>query len=346
MLGSGPKMSSLHAILLLFLLLPLGGFRSQQVDYSPVFDGSSAYSYIIQQCEFGPRPPGSENLSECREFMIQTLEAFGWIVTMQNFIFDSIECVNIIANYGFEPNVSVILGAHYDTRPNATEDPENTNTPILGANDGGSGTAALLELSHTIPEDLRPKIELVFFDGEDSGDIDVNNTGTKWPWILGSTYYVDQLSANEIQSTSAMILLDMIGDERLRLPREITSTDSLQNAVWAVADQLGYGNIFLDEFGGAVMDDHKPFLDASIPALDIIQTPFPSSWHTLNDTPERCSADSLNAVGEVVEAFLVSHLGTDTTFAPDTPLLLYIGLLAIPIMIIVLVYDRYSRNRV
>ncbi|NHJ14096.1 MAG: M28 family peptidase [Candidatus Thorarchaeota archaeon] len=279
--------------------------------------------------------------------MIQTLESFGWTVTMQNFTFDAIECVNVIANYGDAPNVSVVLGAHYDTRPYASEDPneDNKETPILGANDGGSGTAALLELSCVLPEDVRSKIELVFFDAEDSGEIDVNDTGITWPWILGSTYYVDQMSAHEVESTSAMILLDMIGDENLRLPKETTSTDSLQNAVWAIAAQLGYGNIFLDEFGGGVIDDHKPFLDASIPALDIIQTPFPSSWHTLSDTPDRCSAASLDAVGKVVEAFLVSHIGTNATFTPDTPLLFYVAILAIPAAALVVIYVLYSRNR-
>lgn len=342
----------MRAVFLLFLLMlllfPFGSYTTRQVNHTPAFDGTNAYSYLVQQCDLGPRPPGSDNLTACRHFIVQTLESFGWMVSMQNFTFDNIESANIVANYGTTSNVSVILGAHYDTRPKADRDPnpDNKDSPILGANDGGSGTAALLELSRIIPEDLRSRIELVFFDAEDSGGIDVNDTGVTWSYIMGSSYYVSQMSPSEVESTSAMILLDMIGDEDLRLPRETTSTDSLQNAVWAVAAQLGYGSIFIDESGMGIIDDHSPFLDASIPALDIIHNPFPSSWHTLGDTPDRCSATSLDAVGEVVETFLVSYIGTNATFTPDSPLAFYVTILATSAVVLVLVYVLYYRNRV
>jgi Zn-dependent M28 family amino/carboxypeptidase len=276
--------------------------------------------------------------------MVDTLESFGWTVSMQNFTFDSVECANVIARYGTEGNQSIILGAHYDTRPNCTEDSANQHLPVLGANDGASGTAAFLELARVLPNETRPIVELVFFDAEDSGGLDVGDTGTVWSYIIGSNYYVDQMSTQRIESTRSMILLDMIGDENLRLQRELSSTDSLQNEIWDIADQLGHGGIFLDTPGGGIIDDHRPFLDVGIPALDIIHhNPFPQTWHTIDDTPDRCSATSLESVGEVVEAFLVRQVHTSTTFDPDPPILLYLTILAIPIAVFVVLFMRYKR---
>ena len=330
---------------MLFLLAPLSNASPLQTSYTPIFDGANAFSYLVQQCDFGPRPPGSDNLSLCRNFMVDTLESFGWTVILQNFTFDNIECSNVIARYGTEDNQSIILGAHYDTRPNCTEDSANRHLPVLGANDGASGTAALLEIARVLPNETRPIVELVFFDAEDSGGLDVGNTGTVWSYIIGSNFYVDQMSTQRIESTRSMILLDMIGDENLRLQRELSSTDSLQNEIWDIADQLSHGGIFLDTLGGGIIDDHKPFLDVGIPALDIIHhNPFPSTWHTINDIPDRCSAASLEAVGEVVEAFLVSQVHTTTTFDPDPPILLYLTIAAIPIVVFAALLLRYKRS--
>jgi Zn-dependent M28 family amino/carboxypeptidase len=333
--------------MLLLLLVPIQSPTVLQDTYTPAFDGTNAFSYLTQQCDFGPRPPGSENLSLCREFMVDTLESFGWTVTLQNFTHDEVNCVNIIARFDTENNQSVILGSHYDTRPraDADPDPQNHDTPVLGANDGASSTAALLELARVLPNNVRSIVELVFFDAEDSGGIDVGDTGIVWQYIVGSNHYVSQLSEQRIESISSMILLDMIGDENLRLLRETSSTDTLQDEVWSIADQLGYGNIFLNSPGWSVLDDHRPFLIVDIPALDIIHNdPFPSTWHTIDDIPERCSANSLDVVGEVVEVFLVEQVGTTTTFEPDTPLLLYATLLSIPVAALIVLYMRSKRS--
>ncbi|MCF2137071.1 MAG: M28 family peptidase [Candidatus Thorarchaeota archaeon] len=302
-------------IITLLLCAALGAApTSIQAAYLPSFDGSQAYDYLQQQCDYGPRPPGSDNLSRCRVFMADTLLSNGWTVTLQNFTYNSVKCSNVIATYG-SANATIILGAHYDTRPHADHDPAATNRtlPILGANDGGSGTAVLLELSKSLPENVRPSVELVFFDAEDSGYIN------GWDWIVGSTYYVDNLSSERISQIRAMLLLDMVGDSDLRLLRETSSTVSLQNLVWGIAKGLGHDDVFLDARGAGILDDHRPFLDAGIPALDIIQhDPFPWYWHTLEDTPDKCSATSLETVGSVVEAFVYNMTLSSTTFSQPT----------------------------
>jgi Zn-dependent M28 family amino/carboxypeptidase len=269
----------------------------------------------------------------------------GWVVEFQYFTYHEVNCSNIIAIWPGQNSSITILGAHYDTRPHADQesDPDDRTRPVLGANDGASGVAALLELARVLPTQTRPHLELVFFDAEDSGYID------GWDWIVGSTYYVDQLTQSERDNITAMILLDMIADSNLRLPKEASSTDSLQDSIWATATDLGYDDIFLDQAGSTILDDHRPFLNAGIPAVDIIHTPFPWTWHTLYDTPENCRPESLEAVGRVVEYFLVSltnTTGTSTPFPTDTPfdiagiLIVAVPIVAVVAIALVLVYRR------
>jgi Zn-dependent M28 family amino/carboxypeptidase len=120
---------------------------------------------------------------------------------------------------------------------------------------------------------------------------------------------------------SAMILVDIVGDNELRLLRESSSTDSLQELVWSIAAELGHNDTFLDSTGGHITDDHSPFLSAGIPSLDIIQhAPFPWYWHTLEDTPDKCSAESLEVVGSVLEVFLVRHFSDGFPIATAFPM--------------------------
>ena len=309
-----------------------------QVVHTPLFDGESAYSFLTGQCDFGPRPPGSENLSRCRTYIVETLEFFNWTVTIQNFTYRETACANIIATWPGSTNAPVILGAHYDTRPNATSDSlSNRSLPILGANDGASGTAVLMELARVLPITNRSKVELVFFDAEDSGGLN------GWDWIQGAEYYVSQLSTTRVSSIEAMVLADLVGDADLYLPKEGSSTDSLQSVIWSIADDLGYSSTFVDTAGGSVIDDHRPFLEAGIPAVDIIQVPFPSYWHTLEDTPDKCSPDSLEKVGRVLEVFVVEYDYENGEFAPDPPILLYAALIILPLVIIVAIYQQKKR---
>lgn len=301
------------AIMLMLLLYPAVLLAVPEPKYGPQFDGDTAFVYLEQQCSFGPRPPGSLNLSLCRQFIKDHLEAAGWNVTLQNFTYLEVQCSNIVARWG-NGAASFILGAHYDTRPRADNDPYpgNQTKPVMGANDAASGTAILMQLAESLPNQARASIEMVFFDAEDSGYIN------GWSWIVGSSHYVDQLNETRRSQTHAMILLDMVGDKDLRLLRETSSTRSIQDAVWETAASLGHDDIFLDSNGGSITDDHRPFLGAGIPALDIIQhAPFPSSWHTVEDTPDKCSAESLDVVGDVVETFMVESVESSSTFALD-----------------------------
>lgn len=327
--------------ILMLLILSLSGMTSQQVSYIPEFDGTNAMSHLVTQCDFGPRPPGSDNLSQCREYIVDILESHGWETALQNFTYQNVSCANIIAWYGSIRNATVILGSHYDTRPLADNDPDpaNQSRSVLGANDGASGTAVLLEIARILPIEVRDDIELVFFDAEDSGYIN------GWSWIVGSTYFVDQLTPSRISSTSSMILLDMIGDRELRLQRERGSTRSLQDVIWSLAADMGYQDTFLDSLGASILDDHNPFLDVGIPAVDIIHhNPFPSTWHTVDDIPERCSAESLQIVGEVVETYLVTKNGATTTFPPDFPVTFYILIFGVTGVAALLVYSRLKKD--
>ncbi len=329
-------------LMLVFIVLSQGVFPSHSTivtaeDFS--FDGMNAMGYLVEQCNFGPRPPGSENLSQCRAYLAGILEDSGWNVTLQSFSYRETECVNIIANWNLGSAPQFILGAHYDTRPVADRDPaaENRSKSILGANDGASGVAVLLELARVLPEVSRAPIEIVLFDAEDSGNVN------EWGWIVGSSHYVDQLSTTKASGLSGMILVDMVGDADLRLEREITSTDALQDAIWTLAAEMGHDDKFLDVTGGSILDDHTPFLEAQIPALNIIQhSPFPWYWHTLEDTPDKCSAESLEAVGSVLERFLLNLSDEIYPIEPFSSDFLLSLVLLIPILMVValVVYKR------
>ncbi|MGD9396326.1 MAG: M28 family peptidase [Candidatus Thorarchaeota archaeon] len=321
-------------IIVLLVGLATSPISMQQISHVPIFDGDDAYSYLVDQCDFGPRPPGSDNLSLCRLMIAETFESFGWDVTFQNFTHNEVECVNIIVKWNSENNSPLILGAHYDTRPPSPSDPGSG----VGANDGASGVAVLLELADILPNEIRSSVEIVLFDAEDSGRI------TGWSWILGSTHYVSQLNAERRDSINAMVLLDMVGDIDLELPLVRPATTSLQDSIWSVADQLGYNDTFIDVPGGSVTDDHVPFYDAGIPAVDIIQVPFPSYWHTLEDTPDKCSADSLEIVGEVLEVFIVEEGDSITRFPPDPPILLFMGVILIVALVIPIIYFQLKRR--
>ena len=329
-------MKGLWTGLIIVLLVGLAAtpISMQQISHVPIFDGDDAYSYLVDQCDFGPRPPGSDNLSLCREMIAEIFESFGWNVTFQNFTYHEVNCVNVIVRWNSQDNSPIILGAHYDTRPPGTSDSGSG----LGANDGASGVAVLLELADILPSETRSSVEIVLFDAEDSGGI------SGWDWIQGSTYYVSQLSTERRDSINAMVLLDMVGDINLELPREFDSTDSLQDSIWNIAEQLGHNDTFINAYRGPIIDDHQPFLDAQIPAVDIIQIPFPSYWHTLEDTPDKCSADSLQIVGEVMEVFLVESAENITEYPSDPPTLLIIGAAAVVILAAPIVYTKLKRR--
>jgi Zn-dependent M28 family amino/carboxypeptidase len=258
------------------------------------FNGARAYQDIIYQLDLGPRTPGSAGHEEVIEWIVLNLQENGWEVDIQQDTIMGHPIENIVAHRGSGP-VSILIGAHYDTRFVADQDsnPQNTTTPVPGANDGASGVAVLLELARTLPTDMDKEIWLVFFDAEDQGRLD------GWNWILGSTSYVE----NMINPPDAVVIIDMIGDNNLNLPMEQNSSPELVESIWQAAATLGYSAYFIQQPGYSMLDDHTPFLNAGIPAVDIIDFDYPY-WHTTQDVADNVSAESLQIVGDTLLQWL------------------------------------------
>lgn len=260
-----------------------------------VFNGERAYRDVLAQVEFGPRVPGSQAHRAVGEWIIRELEAAGWESHVQAFEYGGYDLKNIIAwprgtQGGTAP---LILGAHYDSRFLADKDESAPNEPVPGANDGASGVAVLLELARVLDADsIEQPVWIVFFDAEDNGRIQ------GWDWILGSRYFVDQL---EIIPTAAVIV-DMVGDKDLQLYFEKSSDQELRKSIWDVAAELGFEQ-FKAEEKYSILDDHTPFLQAGIPAVDIIDFDYPYH-HTTQDLPDKVSAESLAVVGKTLEVWL------------------------------------------
>lgn len=264
----------------------------------PLFSGERAYQDVLAQVAFGPRPTGSEASIKTGDYIIAQLKLVGWEVEEQPFEYKGVQARNIIGRRGGEQGAKpiVILGAHYDTRRQADNDIklENRTQPVMGANDGASGVAVLLEMARTldVPQTGR-EIWLAFFDAEDNGRLD------GWDWIQGSTY----MAANLTVTPTAMILFDMIGDADQQLYWDRNSDQSLNESIWQVAATLGYTDTFIPLHKWTMIDDHIPFRNRGIPAIDLIDFDYPH-WHTVRDTADKVSPLSLERVGRTVIAWL------------------------------------------
>jgi glutaminyl-peptide cyclotransferase len=285
----------------LLLTIVIGWYAASflTVEPDPVsFDGSHALADVQTQVAFGPRTPGSEGHAQIREWMRAELESAGWIVEVQETERWGHPIYNIIAKRNDE-EPQIILGAHYDTRFFADNDPDaNKHTePVPGANDGASGVSVLIELARTLPDDTVP-VWLVFFDTEDNGRIE------GWDWILGSRAFVEEIEI----TARAVVIVDMIGDADLNIYLEKNSNNQIRAEIWSTAEKLGYGNVFINEEKFSMLDDHTPFLEAGIPAVDIIDFDYPY-WHTTQDTVDKVSAQSLQAVGDTLWHWIVEQAG-------------------------------------
>lgn len=254
------------------------------------FDGELAYAHVEAQCDFGFRPTGSAAWRETGDYVIDHLEAHGWETEEQTFTYRDTPVRNIVGRAGEGP--VVIVGAHYDTRRSADE--EDPSVPVMGANDGASGVAVLLELARTLDRDaLQREVWLTFFDAEDNGGLD------GWEWCVGSSYMAEHLEI----TPQAVVVVDLVGDIDQNLYLERNSDPTLQMALWDIAATLGYSDTFISEYKWAIYDDHIPFAQRGIPAVDIIDFDYPY-WHTTQDTRDKVSADSLERVGRVVEVWV------------------------------------------
>lgn len=266
-------------------------FTSQQKQ----FTGSIAYDLIIKQLSFGPRYPGSPGHQKIIEWLQTYLKTAGWEVEVQHFSYKNVLLANVIAKKG-NSNCPILLGTHFDTRRFADRDPEpgNRKLPVPGANDGASGVAVLLEIANLInylPQDK--SYCLLFFDGEDQGEL------FEWEWSIGSTYFVNNLKI----FPKYVIILDMVGDRKLNLYYEGFSDKNLSNELWDTANGIGYGTIFIPEKRYTLIDDHKPFIQKGIPSVLLIDFDF-HYWHTIQDTLDKTSLESLKIVGETILQWL------------------------------------------
>jgi Zn-dependent M28 family amino/carboxypeptidase len=265
-----------------------------------MFDGEAAFAHVVAQTEFGFRPTGSEAGWATGNYIISYLEGQGWAVETQEFTYRDTPVRNLVGSSPPPEGVDkeaddrpiIMLGAHYDTRRSA--DMEDPSVPVMGANDGASGVAVLFELARTLDhKGSSHRIQLAFFDAEDNGQLD------GWDWCVGSSY----MAANLQELPEAVVVVDMIGDADQQLYLERNSHQALQNHLWEIAASLGYTETFIAEPGLAIYDDHVPFAQRGIPAVDIIDIDYPY-WHTTQDTLDKVSAESLERVGRVLEVWI------------------------------------------
>jgi Zn-dependent M28 family amino/carboxypeptidase len=260
------------------------------------FDSNKAWEHIRQQIAIGPRPSGTAANAKTRQYITAQLTALGIKTTEQPFEgatpLGPVKMVNIIATIPGKSADRIVLGSHFDTKL-------YRDVRFVGASDGASSTAALLELARVLKarKELPFTVELLFLDGEEAV-IEWSATDSTY----GSRHYVDAArKSGSLKSIRAFILLDMIGDRDLTIRRDPNSTRWLTDVIWATAQKLGHRQFMSEEM--AIEDDHLPFLRAGVPAVDIIDLDY-AAWHTPQDTIDAISARSLQIVGDVVVAAL------------------------------------------
>jgi Zn-dependent M28 family amino/carboxypeptidase len=286
---------------------------------NPEFNAERAYNELLKQVDFGSRVPGSEAHADARKYFVSELNKYADKVAEQKFEFADrhnpsriYEGINIVASFNISQNVKkrILLAAHWDSRPFADNDPDpaNHNKPVPGANDGASGVAVLLEMAKLFYESKPDAgVDIVLFDLEDIGDhTDSSAIKNVNPFAIGSQMFV---KSNPRYRPEFGILIDMVGDKNLRIPKEGNSQKyckEIVEKVWNAAEKVG-SSAFKDEVGLAVMDDHVAFLQRQIPVINLIHTPFPDYWHTIEDTPDKCSGESLKQVGDVLVEIIYSE---------------------------------------
>jgi Zn-dependent M28 family amino/carboxypeptidase len=264
------------------------------------FNGERAFEDLKRLVAFGPRPPGSKALANSRAWIIQELKSNGCAIEEDQFVASTpvggIPMTNIIARIPGARTSVVMVAGHYDTK-------RFDDFTFVGANDGASSAAFLLELARLLRRRKNPLTYwLVFFDGEEA-----LRQWSSTDSLYGSRHLVQKLAADgQLNRVQAMILVDMIADARLDIHRESNSTSWLSDMVFDTAHRLGYGKYFLND-AGAIEDDHLPWVNAGASAVDIIDLDYgPNNryHHTPQDTVDKCSPQSMAIVGRVVTAVL------------------------------------------
>ena len=306
----GDKMKRI-LVLVLILFFSCNTEPRNSIDI-PNFDSNKAFTYLVKQCEFGPRNPGSSGHLEFSNYLETFLSELEGNLIVQEFIY--IEPItnmerngkNFIIQFNENAEYRLLLGAHWDTRSLSDQDEEieNQSLPVLGANDGASGTSVLMELA-TIISEKNPGIgiDIVFFDAEDGGF-----SGQPETFALGSRFFAENLP---IVKPNFAIIVDMVGDKNLSIPIERISYNIAPEKVkeiWNLAEELSLP-AFKKTIDLEIYDDHVPLWEvAAIPAIDIIDFQYPNMfynhWHTQRDTPENCSPQSLGQVGNLLVNYI------------------------------------------
>jgi len=261
------------------------------------FDSGRAWEHLRQLVAIGPRPSGSPAIEQTRKYIKDQLAANGVTATEQAWDdqtpIDKVHMVNLIATIPGVRKERIVFAGHYDTKL-------YRQFRFVGASDGGSSAAFLLELARVLKARRNPlTIELLFLDGEEARMPDWHGTDNTY----GSRHYVDAAKRDgSLATLKALVLIDMIGDRDLDIRRDTNSTAWLTNAIWDAARRQDLDDYFLPD-STRIEDDHLPFVAAGVPSVDIIDLDY-EAWHTAKDTLDAVSARSLQVVGDVVLAAL------------------------------------------
>jgi Zn-dependent M28 family amino/carboxypeptidase len=261
------------------------------------FDSGRAWEHLRQLVAIGPRPSGSPAIEQTRKYLKDQLAAVGLTPTEQAWEdqtpIDKVKMVNLVATIPGARKQRIVFAGHYDTKL-------YREFRFVGASDGGSSAAFLLELARVLKGRKNPlTIELLFLDGEEARMPDWHGTDNTY----GSRHYVDLAKRDgSLTTLGALVLIDMIGDRDLNIRRDANSTPWLTNIIWDVAKARNLDDSFIPD-STKVEDDHLPFLAAGVPAVDVIDLDY-DAWHTPKDTLDAVSARSLQVVGDVVLAAL------------------------------------------
>ena len=284
------------------------------------YSAERSMAYLRQLCELGPRPSGSDAMQRQQRLLETFFQERGAQVTRQTFETrhpedgSAVPMTNLIASWHPTRPRRFLFCAHYDTRPYPDRDPHNKRGRFVGANDGASGTAALMELANqlgSLPDDIG--IDLVLFDGEEFVWQERRDR-----YFIGSTYFAEQYKHSPPRVPyQAGVLFDMVGDKELRFYYEINSiryAKSVARSFWKQAEDLGV-RAFVQRTRHELRDDHLPLNQiAKIPTIDVIDFDYPrpgigtvSYWHTMQDVPENCSGESIAAVVWVAHRWILSQ---------------------------------------
>src|SRR5882724_12342347 len=256
------------------------------------FDGKRAFAHVAKQVSFGPRPSGSPALAHLQEYLLSELKSYGCNVETDDFSADTpvgrLPMENILVKIPGEKPGVILLGTHYDTK---------RLDNFVGADDGGSSTAVMLELARLLcKQHGKYAVWIAFFDGEEAVRLQWEDPDNRY----GSRQMAARFAnSGDIKKIRAFLLADIVGGRNSRFKRESDSTEWLTDLIWSTAARLGYANIFLNE-AESMSDDHDSFLKRGVPSVDVIAFDSAAAyWHTPQDTMDKISARSLAIVGHV-----------------------------------------------